>query len=75
MQAKTHLSRYARRVKRGETIVLCDRNKPFAEIRPIKPKSTPAKVKLGFLKGKLELPDDFNEPLLDFEKRFYGEEV
>ena len=34
-EAKTHLSRYARQVKAGETILLCDRNVPFAEIRPL----------------------------------------
>ena len=33
-EAKTHLSEYARRVKQGERFILCDRNKPFAEIRP-----------------------------------------
>ena len=34
-QAKTHLSRYVKRAKAGETIILCDRNKPVAEIRPL----------------------------------------
>jgi len=33
--AKTHLSEYTRRVKKGERFILCDRNKPFAEIRPL----------------------------------------
>ena len=33
--AKTHLSRYLRRVKQGEVVVLCRRNVPVAEIRPL----------------------------------------
>ncbi len=41
-EAKTHLSHYAKRVKAGETIILCDRNVPFAELRPISaPKGVP----------------------------------
>jgi antitoxin (DNA-binding transcriptional repressor) of toxin-antitoxin stability system len=36
-EAKAHLSEYARRVKRGQRIILCDRKKPFAEIRPLRP--------------------------------------
>ncbi|MGC9983305.1 MAG: type II toxin-antitoxin system Phd/YefM family antitoxin [Polyangia bacterium] len=29
-QAKTHLSRYLKRVKNGESLVICDRNVPVA---------------------------------------------
>ena len=35
-QAKTHLSSCLAKVAKGETIILCKRNKPIAEIRPIK---------------------------------------
>jgi prevent-host-death family protein len=34
-EAKTHLSRYLKRVEAGETLVLCRRNRPIAEVRPI----------------------------------------
>ena len=34
-EAKTHLSRYLAKLKKGETIILCKRNKPIAEIRPL----------------------------------------
>ena len=60
-EAKTHLSRYAKRVKSGETIILCDRNKPFAEIRPLKNKSASKKRLLGQLKGYTNLSDSFFE--------------
>ena len=33
--AKAHLSRYLGRVERGETILLCRRNVPVAELRPL----------------------------------------
>jgi antitoxin (DNA-binding transcriptional repressor) of toxin-antitoxin stability system len=28
-EARTHLSEYARRIKKGERFILCDRNKPL----------------------------------------------
>ena len=33
--AKTHLSQYLRQVKGGKCLVICERNVPVAEIRPI----------------------------------------
>ncbi|MDA7915940.1 hypothetical protein N9B94_01745 [Verrucomicrobia bacterium] len=71
--AKTHLSRYAKRVKAGETIILCERNVPFAEIRPLE--SLPKKVRLGLFQGQVEIRDDFNDSLEGFESAFYGEET
>jgi len=35
-EAKAHLSSALEKVARGETVVLCKRNKPVAEIRPVK---------------------------------------
>lgn len=58
-EAKTHLSRYARRVKRGETIILCDRNRPFAEIRPLEEKAAFPKRVLGKFKGEVPVTEDF----------------
>lgn len=69
-EAKTHLSRYSKLVKAGETIILCDRNKPFAEIRPLaNPKKT-RKRKLGQLAGKIEFSDDFWESDAKIEADF-----
>jgi antitoxin (DNA-binding transcriptional repressor) of toxin-antitoxin stability system len=70
-EAKTHLSEYARRVKRGQRIVLCDRNKPFAEIRPLA--TTPGgRRPFGLARGRLHVPDGFNEPDPDIEAMFSG---
>ena len=61
-EAKTHLSRYLDRLAQGETIVLCKRNIPIAEIRPI-----PADIKterpIGLGKGEFTVPPEFFEPL------------
>jgi prevent-host-death family protein len=61
-EAKSHLSKYLRRVKKGETIILCERNVPFAEIGPIKPESRQLRP-IGLDKGRLTVPASFFEPL------------
>ncbi len=71
-EAKARLSEYARRVQQGETIILCHRNKPFAEIRPLTPGPETAPRPFGLAKGKLHLPDDFNAPDPDIESLFSG---
>ncbi len=60
-EAKTHLSEYAKRIRNGERFILCDRNKPFAEIRPL-PSTADGLRPFGLARGKIHLPDDFNEP-------------
>lgn len=62
--AKTHLSRHLTRLAEGETILLCKRNVPIAEIRPLSaPRTRPRP--LGLAKGRFEVPPEFFEPLPD----------
>ena len=68
-EAKTHLSAYAAMVKKGRRIVLCDRNKPFAEIRPLN-LTAEGRRPFGLAKGLLSLPDEFNDPTPDIEAIF-----
>jgi prevent-host-death family protein len=62
-EAKTQLSRYLERVERGETIVLCRRNVPIAEIRPLPVRSTEPR-RLGN-DIRMHVPQSFFEPLPD----------
>ena len=61
-EAKTHLSRYLAKLRRGETILLCKRNIPIAEIRPL-PKRRKTKRPIGLAKGEFKVPPEFFEPL------------
>jgi antitoxin (DNA-binding transcriptional repressor) of toxin-antitoxin stability system len=66
-EAKTHLSRYVKRVLRGERVLLCRRNQPIAEIRPL-PRSRETPRPLGLARseyGEYHLPASFFEPLPD----------
>jgi antitoxin (DNA-binding transcriptional repressor) of toxin-antitoxin stability system len=62
-EAKTQLSRHLARVERGETIILCRRNVPIAEIRPLpRPLDEPRPV--GLDRG-MKVSASFFEPLPD----------
>jgi prevent-host-death family protein len=59
--AKTHLSRIVEEVAAGAEVIIAKAGKPMARLSPI---ATPAKAKkLGLLKGKIKVPDDFDAPL------------
>ena len=61
-EAKTHLSRHVAGLKAGDRIILCRRNRPVAEIRPISGhQDEPRPVGLGT--GLVEVSDAFFDPL------------
>ena len=61
-EAKTHLSRHLSALERGETIVLCKRNRPIAEIRALPARRREPRP-LGLATGRIEVPDSFFEAL------------
>ena len=68
--ARANLSRYVARVQAGETIILCRRNLPVAEIRPLRsPAAEPRPV--GIDRG-MAIPDSFFEPLPDDLLQAFG---
>ena len=72
-EAKTHLSRYLKRLANGETIILCKRNVPIAEIRPL-PAQGDTLRPVGLAKGQFRIPPEFFEPLpQDIIDAFNGE--
>ena len=72
-EAKAHLGDYASRAARGETFLISNHNRPVAQL--IAPPDDKLGVRpiLGLLRGKAIIPDDFDEPIPEFEKDFYGE--
>jgi antitoxin (DNA-binding transcriptional repressor) of toxin-antitoxin stability system len=61
-EAKTHLSRYLRNLESGETLLLCRRNIPIAEIRPIAP-GRRARRPVGLARGTFQVGRAFFRPL------------
>ena len=69
-EAKMRLSRYLESVERGETVVLCRRNVPIAEIRPL-PKPPAHERPVGIDRGMV-VPDSFFDPLPDELRKAFG---
>ena len=65
-EAKTHLSKLLARVEAGEEIVIARSGKPIALLKAVN--GTPAKRKLGFLKDKIVIHDNFDDPLPEWEE-------
>jgi len=60
-EAKTHLSRIVDDVAAGAEVIIAKAGKPMARLSPL---GAAVKGKrLGLLKGKIKVPDDFNSPL------------
>lgn len=57
-EAKTQLSRLVERAARGETFVIARAGKPLVKVSAIDAPAQPKR--LGFLKGEIEVPDDFD---------------
>ena len=57
-EAKTQLSRLVDRAAKGESFVIAKAGKPLVKVTAI---DAPAKPRrLGFLKGEIEVPEDFD---------------
>jgi prevent-host-death family protein len=58
-EAKTNLSKLIEKAVKGESFVIAKSGKPMVLVSAYAPPADPAK-RLGFLKGRLEIPADFD---------------
>jgi len=57
-EAKTQLSRLVDRAAQGEAFVIAKAGKPLVRVSAIDAPAEPRR--LGFLKGEIDVPDDFD---------------
>lgn len=69
-EAKTNLSKLIDMAYHGEKVIIAKNNLPLVELVAHKPK---AKRKLGLLKGKINIPDDFLNDDAEINAMFYGD--
>lgn len=68
-EAKTNLSKLIEQVLAGKEVIIAKAGKPIAKLTaysPVKEKRKP-----GLLKGKILIPDDFNEESEEINRLFY----
>ena len=72
--AKTHLSRLLREVADGDPFIIARAGKPVAKVTAVDSPGAP-KSRIGFIKGEMAIPDDFDRMAAEeIEKLFYGDE-
>ncbi|HVW85290.1 MAG TPA: type II toxin-antitoxin system prevent-host-death family antitoxin [Bryobacteraceae bacterium] len=60
-EAKTHLSRLVDQAAKGEPFVIAKAGKPLVKVIPLDTPAAGQVQRLGFLTGRIEVPDDFDE--------------
>lgn len=64
--AKTRLSELVAAAERGEEVLIARNGRPAVRLVRVVERFPP--VRLGVLAGQIELADDFDEPLPEFER-------
>ena len=70
--AKTRLSELIARAVKGEPFVIAKAGKPMVKVTAIDAPEPKAKKRIGFLKGQISVPDDFDTMFQEeIEAMFY----
>jgi prevent-host-death family protein len=59
-EAKTHLSRLIDRAAKGESFVIAKAGKPLVKVVALEDVPKKPARRLGFLKGEIDVPEDFD---------------
>jgi antitoxin (DNA-binding transcriptional repressor) of toxin-antitoxin stability system len=65
-EAKAKLSEFLDAVAAGETVIICNRNQPVAELRAVPKKRTEPRP-IGLARGTIKIRPSFYDPLRDEE--------
>lgn len=71
--AKSNLSKLIEKTLKGEEVIIAKAGKPVAKLTAFKEKLKPRKM--GLLKGKIIIPDDFDDEDEEINKMFYEGEL
>jgi antitoxin (DNA-binding transcriptional repressor) of toxin-antitoxin stability system len=65
-EAKAKLSEFLDAVAAGETVIICNRNQPVAELRAVPKKRTEPRP-IGLAKGTIKIHPSFYDPMTEEE--------
>jgi prevent-host-death family protein len=74
-EAKTHLSRLVEQAAHGEPFVIAKAGKPMVKVTPLDTPVAGQVRRLGFMAGRIHVPDDFDRMgSTEIERLFGGNE-
>jgi len=73
-EAKTHLSRLVDQAANGEPFVIAKAGKPLVKVVALNAPEAGQVKRLGFLRGQIEVPDDFNSMGSKEIEQLFGDE-
>lgn len=73
-EAKTHLSRLVEQAAKGEPFVIAKAGKPLVKVTRLDAPAAGQVRRLGFMAGRIKVPDDFDRmPSSEMERLFGGD--
>ena len=73
-EAKTHLSRLVEQAAKGEPFVIAKAGKPLVKVTPLDTPVAGQVRRLGFMAGRISVPDDFDRMgSTEIERLFNGD--
>jgi prevent-host-death family protein len=60
-EAKTHLSRLVEQAAAGEPFIIAKSGKPIVKVTALDAPARAGRSRVGFLRGEIHAPDDFDE--------------
>ena len=72
-EAKTHLSRLVEQAAKGEPFVIAKAGKPLVKVVSLDAPVAGQVRRLGFMKGRIQVPDDFDRMGKTEIERLFGD--
>ena len=73
-EAKTNLSALVEQASRGEAFIIAKSGKPMVTVIPYNLTES-SNTRVGFMRGKISIPEDFNSLGADEITRLFGETI
>ncbi|MER8950188.1 type II toxin-antitoxin system prevent-host-death family antitoxin [Mesorhizobium sp. M0959] len=71
-EAKTHLSRLVDRAAKGESFIIAKSGKPMVKVVAIDAPAAGEMRRVGFMAGRVAVPDDFDRMADDEIEKLFG---
>jgi len=72
-EAKTQLSRLVDQAAKGESFIIAKAGRPLVKVTPLEAPTGAQVRRLGFMSGRIRVPDDFDRLGADEIERLFGD--